>query len=153
MTMLLQLLPSELEQRCDICGAQRMLPWNTLRAGIELGDPPEAMTPDVIAMPPCADCRAQEFLNRVGSDEPGAAPGGVDDVAEHRRAVNALHSMLVAAGLTAPTLHEWFATETKLTERADVPWKFEGQPVAIVGRNPRSEDGFAAFLASKNGVD
>lgn len=149
--MLLQVLANEVEQRCDICGAQRRVAMEALSAGIEFGEPPEPMDPNVIALPLCSECGAREFVRRVGSAEPGAAPGGVDDVADHRRGLNALHAALVAAGRMGSSFGEWFATESLATECAKIPWTFAGEPVPIVGVRAASEVAFEDFVANRRG--
>jgi len=149
--MLLLLLADEIEQRCDFCGARRRLPLGALQVGIESGDPPAPTNPHAIALPACTDCGAGEFLQRVDSGQPGAAPGGVDDAAEHRRAVNALHAALLAAGNVGAGFREWFATESLATERAEIPWTFPGEPVPIAGRADVAESEFAIFIAARRG--
>ena len=72
-------------------------------------------------------------------------------MAEHRRAVNALHAALVTAGSVAAGFSDWFAIESIATERAKIPWVFPGEPVAIVGRVDDAETAFARFIASRRG--
>jgi len=144
--MLLQLLATEIEQRCDVCGARRRLALDALQAGVEDGDPPEPVDPNVIVLPPCTGCGAQEFLNRVTT----APRDALDDGAEHRRAVNAVHAALVGAGRVAPAMRDYFATENLDTERARVPWSFPGEPVPIVGRPDPVSIAFAEFVARRH---
>jgi hypothetical protein len=145
--MLLQVAPSSLVQRCDFCGEQRTVGFDEIVAGLEAGDPPEPLDPNIVTLPACAECGAKEFLNRVASSEPSA---GVDAF-EHRRAVNAVHAALVAGGRTAPTLTEYFATEAIDTEVVPLPWSLSFSPRPIVGAMDPATAAFLAYLAARQG--
>ena len=146
--MLVEVHPTQLVQRCDFCGTQRSIAFDDLVAGVQDGDPPEPINPDIVVLPECTQCGAKEFLSRVQSSEPAGGP----DVLEHRRAVNTVHATLVASGRVASTLAPYFATEAIDTEVTDLPWAFPFEPRPIVGQpTDPVATAFAAFLASRQG--
>lgn len=142
--MLLSVSPTGIEQRCDACGARHSIPIDQLRAGVEIGDPPQPADPNIIALPACSACGGREFLNRVAASD----PGGGDHVREHRRGVNALHAVLVERGLLPETLRDHFAREQLDTERGALPWTFPFEPLAVVAAAPAA---LARFLAGDQG--
>ncbi|MFV8750206.1 hypothetical protein ACNOYE_06620 [Nannocystaceae bacterium ST9] len=115
--MLTNISVESIHQRCDACGATRELPRAGLRVGVE-----SPRDPNIIELPHCHQCGSREFLNRVVGTDPRESSDG----AEHRRAVNALHAALVAAGQAAPSLVEWFAREAIVADVAVIPWTFSG---------------------------
>lgn len=144
--MIIQADADKIEQRCGGCGAQRRIALASLVAGIEIGDPPEPADPNIIALPVCPHCGATEFLNRVTS----APMGGVDDAAQHRRAVNAVHAALVAATRVPPSLREYFAAEAVEIEQASLPWSFTGELAPIPDALDPAARAFAEFLAGRS---
>lgn len=145
--MLLQVTSTNLEQRCDVCGARRLVAFTDILAGLEGGDPPEPLDPNIIALPVCTDCGAREFLNRVPASEPSASR----DAGEHRRAVNALHEALIEAGRASPTLEAYFATETLEVERAELPWSATFEPRPLAQLTDPSGRMFADYVAARRG--
>lgn len=133
------------EQRCDVCGSRRSIPWTALRAGVEAIDPPAPLDPNIIALPACPICGSAEYLNRVAGTGGRPSPAALD----HRRAVNALHAALVAAGRVPLTLAAYFAAERVDVDAAPLPWTFEHTPLPpsrdATQLDPTAE-GFAAFL-------
>ncbi len=145
--MLLLVETGSAEQRCDVCGTRRSISWTQLRAGVEAGDPPTPLDPNIIAVPACPTCGSSEYLNRVAGAGGRPSPAALD----HRRGVNALHAALVAAGRVPSTLAAYFADERVDLDAAPLPWRFEHTPLPP-SRDPTqldpTADGFAAFLAA-----
>jgi hypothetical protein len=146
-SMLLQLTPTNLRQRCDHCGETPTISFGDIVAGIEAGEPPEPIDPNIIRMPECAGCGSVEFLNRVAASEPTTGP----HAEEHRRAVNALHAALVAAGRAAATIAAYFAAESLETEKVDIPWSASFEPKPITAVQDSAAESFAAFVAAHRG--
>ncbi|MEZ4449671.1 MAG: hypothetical protein R3B09_09335 [Nannocystaceae bacterium] len=142
--MLLRVSEEEIQQRCDACGAERAIPLTTLRAGVEVGDPPQPMNPSIIALPGCPTCDAREFLVRVA----GATGAGRPALTGHAQGVNALHHALVAAGQVAPTLGDDFDGEATF-DRAALPWVHAGERPPIVGRPGAAELERSRLLAAR----
>lgn len=88
-----ELTAAELVQACVVCGAQNRLPLATLRAGLGEGKERQAGT---VALPPCGQCSAVEFLLRSPESEPPhPVPGSPGHL--HRLLVDAVHARLIAA--------------------------------------------------------
>jgi hypothetical protein len=84
---------SELVQACVVCGAQHRLPLASLEAGVGEGTRRQE---GAVALPPCAQCGALEFLFRSPAGEPShPQPGSPGHL--HRLLVDTLHARLVAA--------------------------------------------------------
>lgn len=137
--MLLEVSVTHVTHRCDFCGASRSLAHADLVAGVVAGETPTPTDPNIIVLPACGECGAQEFLNRV----PAVDRGGGRLARAHRSGVNALHAALVDAGRIAPSLAAVFASDTAAYDRAELPWAFPGEPRSIVGRRDGSPQGGA----------
>ena len=78
--MLLRVETTNVDQRCDYCGANHNILWTALRAGVETSDPATPLDPNVIELPTCSDCGSKEFLVRVFVPTENADPA----TREHR---------------------------------------------------------------------
>lgn len=77
--MITRIEAAQITQECENCKAVIVHLVAVLSIGAG-GDP------NMIALPPCSNCAAQEFLNRT-----------VDNDGKHAEAVNSLHATLAAA--------------------------------------------------------
>jgi hypothetical protein len=80
-----------LNQQCALCEAVHRVAYSQLEAGTSASDP------NVLALPPCPNCKASEFLIRSPSyaDEPGG--DAVMDAGEshgHQLLVNQLYQRI-----------------------------------------------------------
>jgi hypothetical protein len=120
--MIIEIKDSEVVQVCARCGNVRPLAIAGLLAGVQddQGDAlsPIAVDPNGIRLPECSDCKSVEFLFRV-ADAFDPTPGG-----DHRRAVNALHRLLVERGQISSAFVSHFAAESGVElDVAQLPWK------------------------------
>ncbi len=84
---------TELAQACAACAAQSRHPLASLRAGVGEGAERQA---GAVALPPCGQCGAVEFLFRAPAGEPPhPQPGSPGHL--HRLLVDHLHGRLAAA--------------------------------------------------------
>ena len=120
-----EILDTDIEQECDVCGAIRAIPEDDVTVGVEKEGQLDAR---VIPLPPCANCGATEFLISSAENEAEhPSPGSFGH--RHRLMVDALHSKLVkkgkvAAGIdtakakgkerTTGELNKWFKGSMKL---------------------------------------
>lgn len=84
---------------CASCGSAQSAPFTSLQLGTE-------RDPNLIKVPACDTCGAQEILNRTFDVAP-------DSVAEHRKKVNALAVALKAANRVHPNQFEFFRAEKR----------------------------------------
>jgi hypothetical protein len=141
--MLLHVDTTEIEHRCEACGARRRIPLTAMVAGVETGTPPRPGSPNIVALPACEQCLSREFWSRV-APRSGRVP-------EHARAVNALHAALVASGSVAGTHRETFASEAGAAERAELPWTYPGDPPPPVGRAGRGRTASVVVRRARGG--
>lgn len=83
----------DLEQECIACGRSNMYGFDAITAGIAHE---ERVDPNIIRLPVCGHCGAQEFLIRSPSKDEHPAPGSYGHL--HRLLVDELHARLVNAG-------------------------------------------------------
>ena len=82
-----QLKNDSMTQGCAKCGAERDISYSDLELGIEVDSEAGFKDTNVIALPPCDECGAKEFLLRTWdkSSDPGTSTRLL-----HRKAVNTL---------------------------------------------------------------
>lgn len=119
-----ELTPSETRACCAVCGTERTLSINDLALG--QSDPVDEGAMPVLALPPCGQCRAQEFLPGASPESPDHPdPGGYGHL--HRLLVDQLHLQVAKVrgkkgkpgkpktrDVSEETLKRWFPKGLKL---------------------------------------
>ncbi|MBN2527601.1 MAG: hypothetical protein JXR76_14500 [Deltaproteobacteria bacterium] len=125
-----EIMNTEIEQECNVCGATNVIAQSDLAAGTAMDGQVDAR---VIRLPPCESCGAAEFLIRSAADEPEhPSPGSFGHL--HRLLVDVLYSRPMssqqfavgiadkdAAGkeVTAGEIEQWFGNGLRLTRAGD----------------------------------
>lgn len=105
-----QLRNDSIAQRCAKCGADRNINYSDLELGIEIDSEADVRDNNVIALPPCGECGAKEFLlrNWDKSNEPATSTKLL-----HRKAVNRLAKNLKEIGRVNPACEQEIRAEDK----------------------------------------
>jgi hypothetical protein len=135
-----EILDTEFEQECEVCGYVRRIPDIDVTVGIERG---EQLDANVVPLPACTNCGAREYLIRSADDEPDyPTPGSFGH--RHRLIVDVLHSRLVQQGRvtegidpskargrepTAEELEKWFKGRLQVQREREQEGKDQIEPV------------------------